>query len=74
MRGIGEPFKGVHKEGRRKEPILKETKPPIPEMRQNRRFRKRDKTADFEKETKPPILCKRTNCYENCFTDKSVLA
>ena len=25
-------------------------------MRQNRRFRKRDKTADFENETKQPIL------------------
>ena len=51
-----------------------ETKPPIPKMRQNRRFRKWDKTADSENETKPPILQKRTNCYQNCFTDKSVLA
>ena len=25
-------------------------------MRQNRRFRKWDKTADFKNETKPPIL------------------
>ena len=25
-------------------------------MRQNRRFRKRDKTADFKNETKQPIL------------------
>ena len=41
-------------------------------MRQNRWFRKWYKTADFEKGTKPPILWKRTNCYESCFTDKSV--
>ena len=62
-----------NKGGRRKEPILNETKSPILETEQNRRFRKWDKTADFENETKPPILQKRTNCYQNCFTDKSVL-
>ena len=50
------------------------TKPSIPKMRQNRRFRKWDKTADSENETKPPILRKRKNCYQNCSTDKSVLA
>ena len=30
-------------------------------MRQNRRFRKWDKTADFENETKPPISKMRQN-------------
>ena len=60
--------------GRTKGPILNETKSPILETGQNRRFRKWDKTADSENETKPPILQKRTNCYQNCFTDKSVLA
>ena len=61
MRSIGEPFIGVHKEGQRKEPTLNGTKPPIPKMRQNSRFskkrqnrlfRKRDKTSDFVDENK----------------------
>ena len=42
--------------GRTKQPILIETKPPILKVRQNRRFWKWDKSADFENETKPPIL------------------
>ena len=42
--------------GRTKEPILNETKSPILEMGQNRRFWKWDKTADSENETKPPIV------------------
>ena len=41
--------------GRTKEPILKETKSPILETGQYRRFRKWDKTADFENETKPHL-------------------
>ena len=52
MRTFGEPFIGVHKEGRRKEPNLNETKQPIPKLRPNRRFRKRDKTADFVEKNK----------------------
>ena len=47
--------------GRTKQPILNETKPPILKMRQNRRFWKWDKTADFENETKPPISKMRQN-------------
>ena len=42
--------------GQDKTAILNETKPPISKMRQNRRFRKWDKTADLENETKSPIL------------------
>ena len=45
----------TRKGGRTKEPILNETKSPILETGQNRRFRKWDKTADSENETKPPI-------------------
>ena len=68
--------------GRTKEPILNETKSPILQTGQNRLFQKWDKPADFENETERPIskmrqnrrFCKRTNCYQNCFTDKSVLA
>ena len=86
----GHSIPDINSGGRTKQPILNETKPPISKMRQNRRFRKRDKTADFENETKSPILkwdktadfkvgqdgrfCKRTNCHQNCFSDKNVLA
>ena len=47
--------------GRTKEPILNETKSPILETGQNSRFRKWDKIADFENETKPPISKMRQN-------------
>ena len=47
--------------GRTKQPILNETKAPILETGQNRRFWKRDKTADFDNETKPPISKMRQN-------------
>ena len=51
----------VAKGGRTKEPILNETKSPILETGQNRRFRKWDKTTDSENETKPPIPKMRQN-------------
>ena len=47
--------------GRTKEPILNETKSPILQTGQKRRFWKWDKTADFENETKPPISKMRQN-------------
>ena len=51
MRSLREHFIGVHGgESRTKEPILNETKPPIPKMRQNRRFRKRQNLRFCEKE------------------------
>ena len=59
--------------GRTKQPILNETKPPISKTRQNRRFRKWDKTADF-KVGKTRRYCKRAICHQNCFSDRSVLA
>ena len=47
--------------GRTKEPILNETKSPILETGQNRRFRKCDKIVDSENETKPSISKMRQN-------------
>ena len=49
--------------GNEKKPRIpeNETKLPIPKMRQNRRFRKWDKTADSKNETKPPIPKMRQN-------------
>ena len=47
--------KCLKSECRTKEPILNATKSPILQTGQNRRFRKWDKTADFENETKLPI-------------------
>ena len=45
MRSLREHFIRVHRGGRTKEPILNETKPPIPKMRQNRRFCAREQMA-----------------------------
>ena len=49
--------------GRTKQPILSETKAPILETGQNSRFWKRDKIADFENETKQPILKRYKTAY-----------
>ena len=55
-------FRTYHYDGgRTKEPILNETKSPILETEQNRRFQKGDKSADFGNETKPPISEMRQN-------------